>query len=552
MQRDAGGRRDSGGDHVTPHPLPLERPQAARVGAPYVLRTDQRARLLAAYVLALTGFVVLALLVQRFDAPLVLGVMLCAGAGVALLLWPQLATLLMAFLLYTNIPAVAYKYHGVPKLLAGGFMLLLLIPLGSHLVVHRERVRIDRTFGLMLLFLAVLLIASLRAMDMGIAMERALTFAFEGLLLYVLVTNVVRTLPALRRVVWTLLAAGSLLGAMSLYQEVTGDFARQFGGLAHRNYDFMVLEARLAETPDDPVLLEQKARMRDNRSRRAEGPMDEPNGYAQIMIVLLPLALFTYRTAASRRAQLSAALAGALILGGMITSMSRGAMLAFGLLLIAAAAVRWIRPSRLLIVVLLIAAAAPFVASDRLVQRLSSIGSAVSLLRGDGAQVADHAIRGRATEMIAAFRVFTDYPLLGVGPGQYAPFYSAEYHQNDPRFQFRELNVARRAHSLYLEIGAELGIAGLAVFLAIVAALMRDLRAARHRWSRTRPDLAHLATALWLSILGYLMTGVFLHLMYERYYWMLLAIAGSALHVIRLHERGNTQPVFSQPSTAGA
>jgi O-antigen ligase len=235
----------------------------------------------------------------------------------------------------------------------------------------------------------------------------------------------------------------------------------------------------------------------------------------------------------------------------MITSMSRGAMLAFGVLLIVGAAVRWIRPSRLLIVVLLLAAAAPFVASDRLVQRLASIGSAVSLLRGDGAGVADHAIRGRATEMIAAARVFVDYPLLGVGPGQYAPFYSAEYHQNDPRFQFRQLSVARRAHSLYLEIGAELGIAGLAVFLAIVAALMRDLRAARNWCSRTRPDLAHLATALWLSLLAYLTTGVFLHLMYERYYWMLLAIAGSALHVIRLHQGGHAPRALSQPPTAG-
>jgi O-antigen ligase len=430
-------------------------------------------------------------------------------------------------------------------------MLLLLIPLGSHLVVRREHLRIDRTSGLLLLFLAVLLIASVNSMDMGLAMERVLTFALEGILLYLLLTNVVRTLPALRRVIWTLLAAGSLLGAMSLYQEVTGDFARQFGGLAHRNYDFMVLEASLAETPDDPVLLEQKARMRDNRSRRAEGPMDEPNGYAQIMIVLLPLALFTYRTAASSRARLSAALAGALILGGMITSMSRGAMLAFGVLLIAAAAVRWIRRLRLLVVVLLLAAAAPFVASDRFVQRLTSIGSAVSLLRGDGTDMADHAIRGRATEMMAAMRVFADHPLLGVGPGQYAPFYSAEYHQNDPRFQFRSLGVSRRAHSLYLEIGAELGIAGLVVFLAIVATLMRDLWRERNRCSLTRPDLAHLSTALWLSLLAYLTTGVFLHLMYERYFWMLLAIAGSALHVIRLHQGGHAPRALSQPPTAG-
>jgi hypothetical protein len=39
--------------------------------------------------------------------------------------------------------------------------------------------------------------------------------------------------------------------------------------------------------------------------------------------------------------------------------------------------------------------------------------------------------------------------------------------------------------------------------------------------------------------------------MYERYYWLLLAIAGSALGVIRLHEGDPAQRDLPQLPTAG-
>lgn len=76
-------------------------------------------------------------------------------------------------------------------------------------------------------------------------------------------------------------------------------------------------------------------------------------------------------------------------------------------------------------------------------------------------------------------------------------------------------------------MGAEMGIAGLAVFLAIVLGLVRRLwRLRRHALSRD------LATAMVLSIAAYLGTAMFLHLSYQRYLWFLVALAGAALHVL--------------------
>ena len=48
-----------------------------------------------------------------------------------------------------------------------------------------------------------------------------LTYIHEGIIPYVLIINVVRHVVTLKRVIWVLCLTGSLLGALSLYQELT-------------------------------------------------------------------------------------------------------------------------------------------------------------------------------------------------------------------------------------------------------------------------------------------------------------------------------------------
>jgi hypothetical protein len=48
----------------------------------------------------------------------------------------------------------------------------------------------------------------------------------------------------------------------------------------------------------------------------------------------------------------------------------------------------------------------------------------------------------------------------------------------------------------------------------------------------TRPDVAHLATGIGLAIVAYLGTGVFLSLAFQRYFWLLVALAGAACQVL--------------------
>ena len=479
------------------------------------------------------AFCLLVLLVQRFDAPAVLVGLAALPAVLLLLLRPELATVATVFVLYTNLPAILTRRHGVPVAVAGLFILLLAAPLAHHLLVRRERLRLDATFGLMLAYLGVVLLSALVAREPRLTLDYASRFVVEGLLIYLLVVNVVRSHATLRRVVWAVLAAGALLGALSSWQEVTGSLRQEFGGLAERNVEFRELRRMDREDPQVRELIEAWSATHgpSGRSQRAYGPTDEPNRFAQVLVVLLPLALLGYRTAGGRVARAAAALAGLLVLGGLACAASRGAFVTLAALTLLAAGMRWIPRSRLVLGAALAMLVAPLVAPS-LVARVASLGGVTRLVQDGAASSADGAIKGRAAAMVAAARVFADHPVLGVGAGHFQPHYSAEYQQNDPRFRFREAR-SYHAHSLYIQLGAELGVIGLVAFLAIFAVQLRALDRERRRWAAVSPERAHLATAFFLSVLGYLGTSAFLHLGFQRYLWLLVALASAALHLLR-------------------
>jgi putative inorganic carbon (hco3(-)) transporter len=494
-----------------------------------------------AALLGLSSFAALTYLVAQYDAVLVLPLLLVLGlSGLALTLllrWPDAATLVVVFLIYLNIPAIAHQTYGVPKVAAGAFTLLLGVPLIHSAIVRRQPLKIDGFFVLMLCFLGVLLLSSLIAKDKSIALGRVQAFVVEGLLLYWLILNVAHRLPDLRRVIGAALAAASLLGCLSLYQTVTGNIDQQFGGLAERQLKYEFKRDRNAAPAEAPRMYQ---------SDRADGPLLGNNRYGQVMMVLLPLAVFTSRRGQTGRVRVVAAAAGVLILSGMVLTYSRGTLLIFVILIAIAALLKWLRPAHVLAGALCAVLALPLVAPG-LLNRVATIGTAAALVNEDSSEDPDGAIRGRATAMMAAFHVFLDHPVLGVGPGNYVPLYSVEYFQN-PEIKFREIRGQRRAHSLYLEMAADTGLIGLISFLAIPFSLLAALWRLRRQNAVRNPFLADLATAFFLSILAYLGTAIFLHLAFQRYYWLLIAMGGAAVHVI--HAEGANATIGAVDSTA--
>ena len=474
----------------------------------------ERKQVLLPTIAVLTAAVAGGLITARQPLLVVVGV-LAVPLAIAIISQPAIATLIVIFVLYTNAAVVAVKFHGVPFIVGASYIILLIIPLANYLVIRRQKLVINPVLPLIFIFLAIQVFGALASKDIGLAMPRLVEFVYEGIALYFLFTNVVRTPERLRQVIWVLLIAGAIMGGIPFYQQITQTFDNNYGGFAQiTSTGFNTGESTLQGEVRQP---------------RLAGAIGEQNRYAQIMLMLVPLGLFRFWGEQSKRLRVLALVATGLIALGVVLAFSRGAAVGFVLMLLIMVFLRLIRPYQFVIFVLgavLVLAALP-----QYSQRLASIQSVSAFVSEGGAIGAgepDGAIKGRVTEMLAAALVFADHPVIGVGPGMFK-YYAQEYANN--MLDIRTLTGTREAHSLYLGIVAENGALGLICFLAILYLTLRNLARTRQRWAQKRPELANMATGFMLAIISYMTTGIFLHLSYVRYFWLMLALAGAASYV---------------------
>ena len=380
----------------------------------------------------------------------------------------------------------------------------------------------------MMLFLTSLLASSLIAQDKNMALMWILNFIVEGIILYFLVINVVRNIQNLKHIIWLLIIASGFLGSLSLYQELADDYSNTFGGLAQRRKDISEYDGPM---PGENSTMGIEKREKVSGVHRAGGPLGAPNRYSQFMLMILPLAVFRFWGEDRKKMRLFALSGTLLILSGIFLSYSRGGFLTLMLMAMLLTFMRYVKPVQLVksfaVLILIMGIAAPGYFA-----RLDSIRGVQGLFSQDAEVEPDGPTRGRLTEMLAAFTAFLDYPILGVGPGQYTPFYSAKYQTNE-EIMFRYLDKNRRAHILYFELMAETGILGFSIFMAIAILVLHRLWQIRRQTLQTRPDLANIATSFWFAIIAYLGTAVFLHLSYQRYYWLILALASAAVYIIQ-------------------
>jgi O-antigen ligase/polysaccharide polymerase Wzy-like membrane protein len=452
--------------------------------------------------------------VATIDFVLALCIVAAIGALYALR-WPDLATVLLAAVLYSNAVVVATRFQSVPATVGVLPPALLLLPLVHHFIVRREAVVWTSTTTFLLIFAVGASLSLLFSDDLSSAAGPYATFVAEGLVMFVLLTNVVRSWRLLRLIVVTVVVVGAAIGTMSLAAHLLHRDYASFKGFAQ------VTEGSVTNASDWRTWEEWKA-----GPMRASGPLGEPNFYALTMSLLLPFAGYLAYTARSRIRQLAAFAALGLIGAGVVLSLSRGAAVAIfvGVGLLSALGVL---PRRTLVFlaacgVVLLAT----VPSYR--ERLAELDVAGSV-RGDAyGNQADGSVMGRYSEMIAATRVFADHPVVGVGLGQFGAHY--EQYSRDLGISVHE--GPRDAHNLYLGLGAEVGLVGLICYLGIVVTLLRGLLIVRRRRSSNR-DEAALATALIASITLLLVNGLFLHIAYMRYMWFLFALAAIAVNLDR-------------------
>lgn len=433
---------------------------------------------------------------------------------------PDLVVLLFVFVFYTNLAVVLTRFHGVPHIVASGIAVLLLVPIVKYLVVERQPVVVTPVLPLVFVFLGALFLSGTLSREPDVVRGAIDLYLTEGLILYLLVSNAVRTTRMLTMVVWTLIAAASLLGALSVIQELTHTYENDYAGFAQ--VDRLDVGGNFNIAPDTAEEKELRPRL--------GGPLGSENRYAQILAVIFPFALIRAFRDPRRRFRLLGAAASILIASGVILSFSRGAAVALAATIVVMVLFRELR-LRHVVLALAALTAVVLLAFPHYLIRISSLEKITALSTAEtSTDGPDSAIVGRQTENLAAWNTFLDHPMTGVGPGVYFHEYSREYAN---RLGIRYLESDRRGHSLYLEMAADIGMIGFAAFVAMVGAALVLLHRAMRYWRRLDPERSMIASSIFFGLVAYLASAAFLHLSYQRYFWIVLALASSAIWALR-------------------
>ena len=426
---------------------------------------------------------------------LVVAGLVAVVGGIAILRDPEWGLFAIAAFAVLRLPDVASEFHGAPSLFT---------PLAAFVVaalVVRARATGERPPGglralvLVGAFVLVGLGSLTFATDAAAGTSQVVLFVKDGAVA-ILVGMLLRRSSALRWVVWVLVGGAAALATLSIVQFSTGSFSTSFGGFAQSAVQQIVV-GRL-----------------DNV--RISGPIGDPNFYAQLLVMVVPLAYDRMRDETTRLAKAAAGYAAAVCAVAVVVTFSRGGLLALAVV-VGVLMVRY--PPKLRTVVaagVLAVFAIPFLPAGYL-DRLGALGGVGTIQTG-----IDPSIRGRTAELTAAWEMFADHPLTGVGYGNYMLNYP-EYARSsgiDVR------STEREAHNLYLSTAAELGLAGLAALAAIIIGSFTALAAGRRRFRAMSDHRADgIGFAIGVSLVGYVVTSLFLHMAFARFAWLMIGLA---------------------------
>lgn len=288
------------------------------------------------------------------------------------------------------------------------------------------------------IFLGVLLLSTLVASSLSASLKEILKW-LELSLVFLVVATSVKEQHQINLLVGFLLAAGILEALFGMYQFFTRSGPAGF-----------LLGARFM---------------------RAFGTFGQPNPFAGYLGLVLPLACGLAISSVLKRASFkltSFLLFGAIavtLLAAILMSLSRGAWLAFfaaiSVIAIAVSRRALVYLSLLLFLVAILLGLGAFNALPKPVTaRLSIITDYVRIfdVRKVTLTSENWAIVERMANWQAAWGMFTDHPLLGVGIGNYGVMY--------PQYALEGWeNTTGHAHNYYLNLLAETGIIGLTAYL---------------------------------------------------------------------------------------
>ncbi|MCC6223268.1 MAG: O-antigen ligase family protein [Thermoleophilia bacterium] len=266
-------------------------------------------------------------------------------------------------------------------------------------------------------------------------------------------------------------------------------------------------------------------------AERASGGKGDPNFFAAFQIVALPFTLVLAAETRKRWHRYAFYTLAVVITGSILSSLSRGGLVALaGIVLVTVLLpARAIFRSRAQKAAVLLVLACAFVisfqaASSEIAPRFQSI-----FAREDTGS-------GRLNEWLAAWGAIKSNPGLGLGYGGFLA-QSNELMLNTPGVDFSDFRLrpeGSEAHNAYIGTAADLGIPGLALFVGLIAATMRQARrTARAAAAAGDQLLTRVANALLVSLIGWAIASLFLSSETSRPLWIMVGLSLALPRLIR-------------------
>lgn len=402
---------------------------------------------------------------------------------------------LLVIVLYTDLSDVMMENFPVPSLLQPLILLLAFVVWKYRHALRPSAAAMHPIVIAMFVYALVIFSSSIWAAETYLT-DKRFSEAVKALCVIVLAASLAASWNALRRAVIALIGSAALLSSLSVLQIATGRFAGAFGGLVELKYGTIYGDVSLP--------------------RAAGPPVSDPNFYARILLMTIPLSVAMAFIEKRPRRRLAYAGAAAITTAATLVTYSRGAMLTLAVMAVLIALVLKVRLRHIAL-----AGVAGLIVLMMLPESITKrLGTIEALLPGKNVGATyDSSLAQRELLTMSGVKMFETHPILGVGAGHYLwyfPKYANEV--GSSWIDYVEPGLDRYPHSLYVEIACETGLLGLiAFFSAVIAAFLTIYSARRQLKENGDRHHAMLAAALAVAIAGYLVASVFLHETHLRY-----------------------------------
>jgi O-antigen ligase len=410
---------------------------------------------------------------------------------------------LLVVILYADVSDSLMTKFPLPSLLRPIILLLAIVAFKYRRVAQPMNVALQLPVIFLMLYALAGYASGVWAINLRAVDGRFSEFV-KATFICVLAASLIVSWQALRRAMLALIVTAAAMSAVSLVQVTTGKLENFLGGMVAVQSGNIYGEITMP---------------------RASGPpVSDPNFYARILLVGIPLAAGLAINERRRSRKLAYWALAALISGGTLVTYSRGAMFAlFAMcgLMVLALRVKPRHMAALALAGVVVIALLPRAMSERVLTVEALVSSEEQPVRVDSSVAKRKLLYG------VAIRMFDEHLLGGVGAGNFNQHYDTL--ANQVGMAERDWGVPgspQFPHGLYFEIASETGLLGLLTFLGAAGAAFLYLWGARRRLlDRGETGRAAIASGIGVALAGYLMASVFLHESHVRYFGLYVGLA---------------------------